>query len=89
MNKGAIRTHFKALLNRSDCTSTLADTFIDQGISRIQRVLRIPSMEAIQTYAISSQTASIALPATALEVIDIYHNNSNSSKPNYYQHHVH
>ncbi len=76
MNKGAIRTHFKALLNRSDCVNALADTFIDQGISRIQRVLRIPSMEAIQTYAISSQSASIALPAAALEVIDIYHNNS-------------
>ena len=76
MNKGALRTHFKALLNRSDCLNALADTFIDQGISRIQRVLRIPSMEAIQTYAISSQTGSIALPATALEVIDIYHNNS-------------
>jgi len=87
MNKGAIRTHFKALLNRSDCTNALADTFVDQGISRIQRVLRIPSMEAIQPYAITShifgrdledasQTSSIALPATALEVIDIYHNNS-------------
>lgn len=45
MNKGEIRAHFKALLNRSDITDALADTFIDQGITRIQRSLRVPSME--------------------------------------------
>ena len=28
MNKGQLRAHFLALLNRSDCTDTLADTFI-------------------------------------------------------------
>ena len=31
MNKGELRAHMKALLNRSDCTDALADTFIDQA----------------------------------------------------------
>ena len=50
MNKGNLRSHFKAVLNRSDITDALADTFIDQGIARIQRSLRIPSMEKKHTY---------------------------------------
>ena len=35
MNKGQIRTHFIALLNRTDCTNALADTFIDMAMGRI------------------------------------------------------
>ena len=52
MNKGAIRTHFKELLNRSDITDSLADTFIDQSIARVERTLRIPSMEKTANYTI-------------------------------------
>ena len=73
MNKGNIRSHFIAVLNRSDVTNDLADTFIDQGIARIQRTLRIPIMEAQQTYAISNQTASIVVPNDMLELMDIYY----------------
>ena len=49
MNLGNLRSHFIALLNRSDITNSLADTFIDQSIARIQRQLRIPSMEKTHT----------------------------------------
>ena len=75
MNKGELRTHFLALLNRSDCTDALADTFIDQAIGRIRRTLRIPSMERQQTYAVSSSGGlqSIVLPADLLETMDIYY----------------
>ena len=72
MNKGQIRAHFLALLNRSDCPNTLADTFIDQATTRIQRVMRTPAMEAQQTYTISGQTSEITLPANLLEIISIY-----------------
>lgn len=71
MNKLALRTHFKALLNRSDITDALADTFIDMGITRIQRNLRVPFMEKQATYPISAATASITLPGDFLEIIDI------------------
>jgi hypothetical protein len=72
MNKGQIRAHFLALLNRSDCPDALADTFIDQATTRIQRVLRTPAQEAQQTYTITSQTSQITLPANLLEIISVY-----------------
>ena len=73
MNKGAIRTRFKELLNRNDCTDALADTFIEQSIGRIQRTLRVPSMEKQQSYSLSAQTAEIIVPSDLLEIIDVYH----------------
>ena len=73
MNKGQIRSHFKALLNRSDCSDALADTFIDQALTRIQRVLRIPSMESIKAYPITSGTplTFVIIPSDLIEIIDI------------------
>ena len=75
MNKGNLRTHFKAVLNRSDITDALADTFIDQGIARIQRSLRVPSMETQNTYNFTSQTTKVTLPSNFLEAIDVYYGN--------------
>ena len=72
MNKGQIRAHFLALLNRSDCPNGLADIFIDQATTRIQRVLRTPAQEAQQTYTISSQTGSISIPNNLLEIMQVY-----------------
>ena len=74
MNKGQIRTHFIALLNRTDCTNALADTFIDMAMGRIMRTLRIPSMEKQQTYAVSTASGitSVVLPDDLLETIDIF-----------------
>ncbi len=73
MNLGSIRTHFKALLNRSDITDALADTFLDQGTVRIQRQLRIPSMEKQTNYNLSSATSTILLPNDFLESISLYY----------------
>jgi len=72
MNKGQIRAHFKALLNRTDCDDALADTFIDQAITRIQRTLRVPSMEKTQNYTITSQVTKVIVPADLIEIISIY-----------------
>ena len=64
MNKGQIRAHFLALLNRSDCPDPLADTFIEQATTRVQRVLRTPAQEAQQTYTITGPTSSVTIPIT-------------------------
>jgi hypothetical protein len=80
MNKGAIRSHFKALLNRSDCSDTLADTFMDQSITRIERTLRIPSMEKQNSYTITSSTTFVVLPNDFLEIIDLYYGNTSLSR---------
>ena len=75
MNKGEVRTHFKSLLNRSDCSDALADTFIEQGQIRIQRMLRIPSQEKQRTYTIESTTGieALFLPNDLLEMLTVYH----------------
>ena len=72
MNYGDIKTHFEALLNRSDITPTLTTNFIDQSIARIQRQLRTPLNENVSTYTITSQTPSISLPNDFLEIISLY-----------------
>ena len=50
MNFGDLKAHFNDLLNRSDITTTLTTRFIDQGIARIQRQLRIPANEKVKNY---------------------------------------
>ena len=75
MNYGSIRSHFKALLNRSDITDALADTFLDQGIARIQRSLRIPAMEKRYNYTVAAFTPHVLVPNDFLEVISISHDN--------------
>lgn len=80
MNKGEIRAHFKALLNRTDCSDALADTFINQSIARAQRVLRIPPMEKTQTYNLTASTSTLIIPADFLEIIDMYYANTNLSR---------
>lgn len=75
MNKGEIRSHFIALLNRNDCSNTLADTFIDNALTRIKRTLRIPSMEAQDQYDVTSASgvSSLFLPSNLLQIIDLYY----------------
>ena len=52
MNYGNLKTQFNNVLNRTDITSDLTTTFIDQGISRIQRSLRTPLNEKQYNYTI-------------------------------------
>ena len=72
MNYGELKSHFEALLNRSDNTSSLTNTFIDQGIARIQRQLRTPMNEAKTDYTITGETKSVTLPSDFLEIISLY-----------------
>ncbi len=73
MNLGDIKSHFEALLNRSDITSALTTLFIDQSIARIQRQLRTPLNENKTTYTFTSQTPSVTLPSDFLEIISLYY----------------
>jgi len=82
MNKGEIRAHFIALLNRSDCSNALADTFIDQAITRIQRQLRVPAMEKQNTYDVTSASgvATLVMPSDLLEVIELYYDGNSLTR---------
>lgn len=71
MNYGQIRTQFKNILNRSDCTDALADTFISQGLARSQRVLRTPANEKATATTVTSGFSALAVPNDLIEVISI------------------
>lgn len=73
MNKGQIRSQFLALLNRNDCSNELADTFIEQGFARIQRILRVPAMEKTQTYTVNDVAPnSLIIPNDFLNIKHLY-----------------
>jgi hypothetical protein len=74
MNYGDLKSHFEAVLNRTDITPALTTVFIDQGISRIQRQLRTPLNENKTTYTITGSTPNIVLPQDFLEIISLYAN---------------
>ena len=80
MNYGDLKTHFNNVLNRSDITTSLTTTFIDQGIARIQRQLRTPMQEKLTTYTISSQTSFVELPNDFIEIISLYYDNTEISR---------
>ncbi len=73
MNYGEVKSHFEALLNRSDNTSALTTTFIEQGIRRVARMLRSGMNEKVQVITLSQPTASITLPSDFLELISLYY----------------
>ena len=73
MNYGDIKSHFDAVINRSDITPALTTLFIDQGIARIQRQLRTPMSERVLTVSITTQTTSLTLPADFLEIVSLYY----------------
>lgn len=52
MNYGELRSFFKDLLNRDDCTDTQADNFISMGLRRVERLLRTPIQKATLTKTI-------------------------------------
>ena len=70
MNKGELRSHIKDVMNRTDLTDALTDTFIEQTLSRIQRLLRIPSMERTATQTAAGYDGFV-VPNNSLEIISI------------------
>lgn len=77
MNKGQIRSQFLALLDRNDCSNELADTFLEQGLARIQRTLRVPTMEKSITYTTTStDPGTLLLPLDFLNTKFLYSENT-------------
>lgn len=72
MTRGELRAYFKEILNRSDCTDEQADRFIGLGVRKLERTLRVPTLERSHTY-ISDGTGSFAIPANYLAIIGLFH----------------
>lgn len=82
MSYQALIDDFLSVLNRDDCTETQADTFLRQGIARLQRDVRLPCMEREMDTTISTAgTSFIVLPSDLLQIIDVFVTDSNSVNP--------
>lgn len=73
MNLGELKAQFLGLMNRRDLTAnpTLAQTFIDQAVMRIQRELRCPAMEKGVNVTINADYAGLVIPNDFLELINL------------------
>lgn len=75
-----LKTDVINLINRTDCTDTLAATFVNQAIRNIARTLRIPSLESqyIATVGTSAQTVyntttnELTIPGDFIETVYVY-----------------
>lgn len=82
MSYQALIDDLKSILNRDDCTDAQADTFLRQGILRLQREVRLPSMEReMSTTIVANGTSFIVLPSDLLQIIDVYVTDGNSTNP--------
>lgn len=73
MNKQGIRTQLLGLLNRNDCPNETADIFIEQALARIQRTLRVPSMERGNLITVNEENPDIiVIPEDFLNIKYLY-----------------
>ena len=59
------------ILNRDDCTSAMMQTFVLQGVERIQRECRLPSMEREMLVTTTGICDWVAVPSDLLQLVDI------------------
>lgn len=73
MTLGDLKVQFKALLNNGIVNNnpTLVSTFVNQGIQRIQRELRVPFMEKQILYTIPAGYTKLSIPNDLLQLISI------------------
>ena len=73
MTKAEIRTAFLSILNNTACTNALADTFIDEGFTRSQRLLKLPAQEAIDITTVGDSFEGLDIPNDFMRLINIYY----------------
>jgi hypothetical protein len=75
MTFGETRTKFLSRLNRRDCTTALADGFLQDAITRVQRVIAIPAGEKSVEITVADDTyltdGRMAIPSDFLRLKDI------------------
>ena len=65
----SLRTQVKDWGNRTNISDTLVDSFINTALSRANRILRLPDMEASATLVVTEGVAPV--PSDYEEVIDL------------------
>lgn len=72
MNKQEVRSLIKGLINRTDCTDSLANQYITLAEKNIQRGLRLPFMEkGIRLTGDASGSEAYEIPSDYIELVNI------------------
>lgn len=72
MSYNTMLADFQTILNRDDCSAAQLSVFLQQGVQRIQRDCRLPSMEREQIVTIGDAGANFVLvPTDLVQTIDI------------------
>lgn len=72
MSYNDMKADFVAILDRDDMTDAQADIFLRQGMSRIQRTCRLPSMErALLITPTTAAMSQFTVPTDLIQIIDI------------------
>ena len=66
-----LRTGVADWLNRSDLTDSQLDDFISIGEAKIYEDLRIPPLEVVQSFSVTSTNSSIIIPSGFIEIIEL------------------
>ena len=66
-----LRTGVADWLNRSDLTDNQIDDFVAIGEARLYEELRVPPLEVVQSFSVTSTNSSIIIPAGFIEIIEL------------------
>jgi hypothetical protein len=73
MNLSQLTAQFQGLMNRRDLNAnpSLVSTFLNQGVMRVQRELRVPAMEKSVLVTIADPYNGLIIPNDLIELISI------------------
>ena len=66
-----LRTGVADWLNRSDLTDNQIDDFVAIGEARLYEELRVPPLEVVQSFSVTTTNSSIIIPAGFIEIIEL------------------
>ena len=67
-----VLSDFTTILNRDDCSPSQAATFLQQAQRRIQREVKLPSMERQRLIVAQGPLEYFTVPPDLLQIIDVY-----------------
>jgi hypothetical protein len=81
MSLASVVSTFQSVFNRDDCSAAQAQIYCLQAISRVQREVRLASMERVNVVTTAGTIQWINVPHDLLEIIDVLIPDATSGLP--------